>query len=199
MKSYAERNYGKEYLQNVDIQNIGVYYSVPVEDLTEEAINDLRIETEDGQEYTLISQYDVNYGNYLKSYDRLEYDYTDTWEFKDFVDYLINKKYYEHYLVVGFNCTWNNASGYTITDDYYDCFYRRYDCSMTVTGSSVNGKYLTLCESHHDKPFGHTTLIMGLTEREYQKLDNMNVAEVIEFGRENLKKVISFGKLVIDN
>ena len=44
MKSYAERNYSKTYLQNLDLQKIGVYYSIPVEDLTEDAIKDFDIE-----------------------------------------------------------------------------------------------------------------------------------------------------------
>ena len=54
MKSYAEKNFSKTYLQNVDLQKIGVYYSIPVEDLTDEAIKDFCID--EGQEYTCISQ-----------------------------------------------------------------------------------------------------------------------------------------------
>lgn len=195
MKSYAEKNFSKTYLQNVDLQKIGVYYSIPVEDLTEEAIKDFCID--EGQEYTCISQCDIDNGDYIKDYYRLEYDFTDELEIKDTLNYLM-KSDYNHYLVVLFNATWNNASGYAIKDDYMDCFYRDYDCSMSISGSSRNGKYLTLCESHHDKPFGHTTLIMGLTDREFEKLENMDVNEVIDFGREKLNKVISFSKKVID-
>ena len=54
------------------------------------------------------------------------------------------------------------------------------------------GKYLKLREYHHGKPMGHDSLIIGLTDREYEKIDNMNIDEIIDFGAENLFKVENF-------
>lgn len=36
MKSYTEKRFSKECLEKVDIQNVGVYYNVPIENIIEE-------------------------------------------------------------------------------------------------------------------------------------------------------------------
>ena len=186
MKSYAERHsyYRADLLPEIELQSVGVYYRVPVKDLTEE----WQKYCEEDQEYELVSQYDID-KDCLENYDNLEYDYTDDYEITEMLNGLMNPNY-NHYLVVLFNSTWNNASGCAIFNDYQKCFYRSYDCHMYVSGSSKNGKYLRLCESHHDKPCGHTTLIMGLTDREYEKIDRMDIDEVIDFGKSCLEKII---------
>ena len=116
----------------------------------------------------------------------------DEIEINDYFKQLMNYKKYNHYLVVLFNSRWTGASGYKIFDNYMECFYRDYDNTMYVKGSSRSGKYLKLREYHHDKPMGHDSIIIGLTDREYEKLDNMNIDEIIDFGKENLFKVENF-------
>ena len=101
----------------------------------------------------------------------------------------MNYNKYNHYLVVLFNSTWNNASGYKIFDKYDECFYRDYDNSMYVIGSSRSGKYLELREYHHDKPMGHNSIIIGLTDTEFEKLDRKGIQEIIDFGTECLGKI----------
>ena len=101
----------------------------------------------------------------------------------------MNYNKYNHYLVVLFNSTWNNASGYKFFDKYDECFYRDYDNSMYVIGSSRSGKYLELREYHHDKPMGHNSIIIGLTDTEFEKLDRKGIQEIIDFGTECLGKI----------
>ena len=93
------------------------------------------------------------------------------------------KNDYSHYLVVLFNSRWTNASGYKIFDKYIDCFIRDYDVSMYVKSSSGKGKSLGLREYHHDKPMGHESIIIGLTEAEYEKLENMSIEDIISYGK----------------
>jgi hypothetical protein len=101
----------------------------------------------------------------------------------------MNYKQYNHYLVILFNSTWTNASGYKFFDDYMKCFYRDYDSTMYIFGSSRNGKYLELFEYHHDKPMGHSSIIIGLTDTEYNKLSKKSIDEIVDFGKKSLRKV----------
>ena len=189
MKSYMEKEFNKEYLKKIDIQQLGTYYTVPIKDIYE----DKRAEFDENEDGTVSLDYVTVYsGEYIENYDNVEYGYTDEWEIDDILNNLMNYKKYNHYLVVLFNSRWTGASGYKIFNDYMECFYRDYDNTMYVKGSSRSGKYLKLREYHHDKPMGHDSIIIGLTDREYEKLDNMNIDEIIDFGAESLFKVENF-------
>ena len=191
MRTYIDRNFEREYLKRVDLQQVGVYYSVPIRDIFEE--KRAEFDYEDLENDTiLLDRYSIDSGEYVENYDNIEYDYTDEIEIDDYFKQLMNYKKYNHYLVVLFNSRWTGASGYKIFDDYMECFYRDYDNTMYVKGSSRSGKYLKLREYHHDKPMGHDSIIIGLTDREYEKLDNMNIDKIIDFGAESLFKVENF-------
>lgn len=130
--------------------------------------------------------------NSLKDLDIQEVGtYCDEDEIDNFFDNLMNCKKYNHFLIVVFEATWNKANGYKVTDDYMNCYYRSYDCSIYVTGSSRTGKYLKLKEFNHDCPCGHDTIIIGLTEREYNRIYNLNTDEIIDFGQKALDKIIN--------
>ncbi len=192
MKTYIDRNFNREYLKGVDLQQVGVYYSVPIKDIYEDKRKEFDYDEELENDYVSLDRYSIDSGEYVENYDNCEYDYTDEMEIDDYFKSLMNYKKYDYYLVVLFNSRWTNASGYKIFNNYMECFYRDYDNTMYVKGSSRSGKYLKLREYHHDKPMGHDTIIIGLTEREYEKLSNMNIEEIIDFGAENLFKVENF-------
>lgn len=100
----------------------------------------------------------------------------------DFLESCI--KPYEHYLVFAFECTWNGASGYTFKDNLFDCVVRSYDCEQFIWAISKNNKAMLLKEFHHDKPYGHSTVIIGLTDKEYEKLVNKDFSEIEKFAQE---------------
>lgn len=189
MKSYMEKEFNKEYLKKIDIQQLGTYYTVPIKDIFKE--KRAEFDYEDLENDTiLLDRCSIDSGEYVENYDNVEYDYTDEWEIDDILSNLMNYKKYNHYLVVLFNSHWTGASGYKIFDDYMKCFYRDYDCTMKLVSGSVKGKFLELRESHHDCPTGHTSIIVGLTEKEYEKLDNMSIDKIIEFGESFVGKGI---------
>ena len=187
MKTYVEKNFGKDYLKNMNIQEVGVYYNVPIKDIYEDKRNEF--DYEDLNDSVLLDKISIDSGYYVENFDNIEYDYTDEIEIEDTIMQLMNYDKYNHYLVVLFNSTWNNASGYKFFDKYDECFYRDYDNSMYVIGSSRSGKYLELREYHHDKPMGHNSIIIGLTDTEFEKLDRKGIQEIIDFGTECLGKI----------
>lgn len=187
MKTYVEKNFSKDYLQQMNIQEVGVYYNVPIKDIYEDKRNEF--DYEDLNDSVLLDKISIDSGYYVKNFDNIEYNYTDEDEIEDTIKQLMNYKQYNHYLVVLFNSTWTNASGYKIFDKYDECFYRDYDNSMYVFGSSKGGKYLELYEYHHDKPMGHSSIIVGLTEQEYNKINKMNIEDIINFGKQCLKHI----------
>lgn len=187
MKTYVEKNFGKDYLKQMNIQEVGVYYNVPIKDIYENKRNEFDYENLNNN--VLLDKISIDSGYYVENFDNIEYDYTDEFEIEDTISQLMNYNKYNHYLVVLFNSTWNNASGYKFFDKYNECFYRDYDNSMYVIGSSKSGKYLELREYHHDKPMGHNSIIIGLTDTEFEKLDRKGIQEIIDFGTECLGKI----------
>ena len=98
-------------------------------------------------------------------------------------------KTYEHYLVFAFNCTWNGASGYSFKDNLFDCVVRSYDCTQYVWAISKNNKAMLLKEFHHDKPYGHSSVIVGLTDKEYETLVNKDFSEIEKFALKHYKSL----------
>ena len=189
MKTYIDRFFSRDFFKNTDLQQVGVYYDVPVENIKKEKLNEF--DYDEDMNYVLLDSNTIyNCDDYVEDYDGIEYSYTDEIEIDDTFSYLMDSKKYNKYLVVAFNCTWNGASGYSFKDNYIDCFVRDYDSTMYVTGSSKNGKYLRLRESHHDVPCGHNTIVIGLTDNEYNKLEGKDVDYIINYGKECLNKTV---------
>ena len=189
MKSYVERNFGKDYVKKVNIQEVGVYYTVPACDIIEEKRDEFDIENFDS-EYVMLDKYTIDNGDYLYRYCNLSYDYTDDLEYQSFINDLMDYKKYNNYLVVAYNCTWNHASGFKFVKDYKDCFYRNYDVSQYVIGSSKGGKTLELKEYHHDVPMGHKVIIVGLTDSEYYDLEDKNFDDIDNYINKQLQNII---------
>ena len=190
MKTYVDKNFNRDYLKRVDLQQVGAYYSIPIQDIYENKREEF--DYENMEDRILIDRATLDSGEYVENFDNVEYDYTDEIEIDDYLTSLMNCKQYSHYLVVLFNARWTNASGYKFFDNYTECFYRDYDNTMYVKGSSRSGKYLKLKEYHHDKPMGHDSIIIGLTDTEYDKLQNKNIDEIINYGYECLGKIENF-------
>lgn len=121
---------------------------------------------------------DIGYDYDGEYYDEANYD--------DFIDALL--KDYDNYLVVGLGMNWRGGNGYKITNNKLDCFYRNYDCSQYVTGFSRGGKTLILREHHHDVPLGYGLIVIGITDREKDKLEYLDFEKIIEYAKAKAKK-----------
>lgn len=83
-----------------------------------------------------------------------------------------------HYLVIACGCRWNGASGYMFTDEIVKTCARNYDISLTL---EEEGKNAIMCrESSHDVPMGGKTYIVGLSEEEYEDLEDAELERLIE-------------------
>lgn len=187
MKSYVEKYYDKEWIKGINIQEIGTYYSVPFENLKKEYKEEYEdIKNEDGT--LLLAESTLN--EMVENFDNVYFDYIDRDEIEEFIDSLLAN--YNNYLVIAYNSTWRGQTGYNIVDSKNECFYRDYDVTQNVIGSSVKGKILKIREYSHDVPMGHDTIIIGLTDNEYEKLVYSNFESVIKFAQEKSKNVIDF-------
>ena len=85
------------------------------------------------------------------------------------------------YLVFARGCRWNGASGYKLVKDYDGVISRSYDFSLVPISRSRGKKVLVCRESSHDVPMGSTTIIVALTEKEYERLSNSSFSAVEQF------------------
>ena len=111
-------------------------------------------------------------------------------EFLDFMEQFL--KEYDHYLVVAYNSNWRGQTGYRFTDNIIDTVYRNYDVTQNIIGGTNSKKSLLIMEYHHDAPMGHETIIVGLTEKEYEKLDYADFEKIIDFANKEREKIIEF-------
>ena len=84
-----------------------------------------------------------------------------------------------HYLVFASGCRWNGASGYTFCENITDTVKRRYEISLVLEEQGESS--IKCIESSHDVPTGSTTIIVGLTEEEYERLEDADFSEVEKF------------------
>ena len=177
--SYLSKRFNMDSLKRINIQKVGVYYRTYIDNIKEEYRDEYSDFDSDSVQ---VNEHDLD--KHLIDMSEAEYYDTDMFEIKSFVNELL--KNYKHYLVVALHSRWNGASGYIVADNKIDCFYRDYDCSQYVLGGSKGGKYLYIKEYHHDVPMGHNTLIMGLTDRDYVKVDNMTIEDIIKFAENKI-------------
>lgn len=120
-----------------------------------------------------------------------EYDYEFSEdEFLDFMEQFL--KEYDHYLVVAYSSNWRGQTGYRFTDNIIDTVYRKYDVTQNIIGGTNSRKSLLIKEYHHDVPMGHETIIIGLTEKEYEKLNYSSFEDIIEFADTKRDKIRRF-------
>lgn len=193
MKPYALKNCSKEYLKDENIQNVGVDVWTKCSNIKKEYWGDYEINengyTEFGDDFVSMWLNEVN----EVCVDPCDIEYCmgswfDKYEFLDFINDLI--KPFEHYLVCAYNSNWLKQTGYKIVDSIEDAFYRSYDVSQYYSGGSSGGKSIVITEYHHDVPMGHLTMIIGLTDKEFDKLDNSDFETVVKFADEKMESII---------
>lgn len=85
-----------------------------------------------------------------------------------------------YYLVYLKNSTWRNASGFCIVEDIERVLDRGYNHAMYLEDSVADGKVLVCKEYHHDKPLGHPSYIVALTDEECSSLKSMSEMDVFD-------------------
>lgn len=86
---------------------------------------------------------------------------------------------YPHYIVIATHCKWNGASGWMFTDSLIKTVSRNYDISLII---EENGHDAIKCkESSHDVPMGSTTYIVGLSNDDFDKLEDAELDELIKY------------------
>lgn len=191
MKPYALKNFSEGYIKDRNIQEIGCYVWTPYLNIKSEYRDDFEIY--DDEEYASVSVPYTDINELLD--DPFNYEWCmgsdfDKYEYEDFIFGLIKEA--KHYLVCAYACTWDRRTGYKIVDELEDAFYRDYDCHQCYSGGSQGGKSICITEYSHDAPMGYRTMIIGLTNKEYEKLSYWNVDfdTVIKFADEHSKKII---------
>ena len=84
-----------------------------------------------------------------------------------------------HYLVFAAGCRWNGASGYRFCEDIKETVYRNYEVTLTLEEQCES--CIKCRESSHDVPMGSTTIIVGITEKEYEQLKYADFDEIEKF------------------
>lgn len=191
MKPYALKNFSERYVKDKNINDVGRYVWTPYLNIKSEYRDDFEIYDDEECASVSVSYTDIN--ELLD--DPFNYEWCmgsdfDEYEYEDFISELIKKA--EHYLVCAYACTWDKRTGYKIVDELKDAFYRDYDCHQYYVGGSNGGKSICITEYSHDAPMGYMTLIIGLTNKEYEKLSywDIDFNTIIKFADEHSKKII---------
>ena len=191
MKIYATRYMSPEFVKKVNIPEYGEYVWTPYLNIKEKYRNEFDID--ENEEYASVTVWVYDIDEYLDDPYNYEYcmgGYRDEYMYKDFISELI--KPYNHYLVCAYHCTWDGANGYKITDSLEDALSRDYNYHQYFIGGSRGGKTILLSESSHDVPMGHSVMIIGLTNKEYEKLSYWDVdfKTIFDFAERNSKSII---------
>ena len=102
----------------------------------------------------------------------------DEYECADLLESWVGQ--HPHYLTFASGCTWNGASGYGFSSKILDTVRRPYEITL-IYKDHIDGRALICRESSHDVPMGSTTYIIGLTDEEYETLEDSNFEAVEAF------------------
>ena len=190
MKAYALKNRSSDYLKNTNINDVGCYVWTPYLNIKSEYRDDFEIY--DDEEYASVSVPYTDLDELLDDPFNYEWcmgsDFCD-WEYDDYISELIKDA--NHYLVCAYGCDWRGRTGYKFVDKLKDAFYREYDCHQYYSGGSQGGKSIEIIEYSHDVPMGHRTMIIALTDREYDRLTLCeNFETIINFADRISKSII---------
>ena len=164
----------------MDLLEICTEYDVNVEKCNPQVrdllIDEFGLTEENGMMINLTGEEIAKYGVNASAidYDSAEY-------LEEMLEDILYSKLgkYPYYLVFASGCKWNGASGYKFCTNIIDTVTRDYDISISII---EEGKHAIKCrESSHDVPTGSTTYICGVTEDEYEKLENASFDEIESF------------------
>lgn len=94
-----------------------------------------------------------------------------------------------HYLVFAYGVRWNGASGYKFANSLVNAIYRSYESSIYPVSASRNGKTLVCKEYSHDVPMGSRTVIIALTDTEYERLKNSDFNAIQRFTEDCVNRI----------
>lgn len=163
-----------------NLQELGCMYYTSVSNLKEEYLDMFDIEEE-----TILLDYEIF--NMVKDIRLVEYDSTDDIIINEEIDCIFPD--YNHFLLVAYNHTWDKRTGYKIVNDKIDILLRDYDVSTYIVGATKNKKSILFQEFSHDCPTGYELLVIGLTDKEYEKIENYNFDKVLNFAKNNFNKI----------
>lgn len=108
-------------------------------------------------------------------YNSAEFDNDELEEL--LISYLGN---HPHYLVFASGCRWNGASGYKFCENIIDTVARNYDVTLDLQ-EYIDDRAIKCREASHDVPMGSTTIIVGISEEEYDDLSEKEFKDVEDF------------------
>lgn len=135
-----------------------------------------------------LNYYDYDeYYNIFKNYNFIfDYDLQE-----DYISDLINQCFtYDNYLLFSRNYGWDARIAYKIASNDIDLFYRDYDTNLYYENSTKNGKIIKMVETSHDAPMGSTFYYIGLTNQEYEKIEqNGNIDYILKKYKHQLERM----------
>lgn len=171
--------------KNTDLTHLGErYYNISYDSLTKAAQADY--DKEDFEE----ACYSVSYEE-IEDFSNINYDTDYCFDeelYYEGVEDLF--KEYPHYLRITYKETWNNASGYTIDHNKEKLLYLGYEHSTYFQAQSKHRKSTYLRISSHDSPTGFNYLVIGLTETEYELLNDKCIDDIFKWAEKHKKILI---------
>lgn len=114
------------------------------------------------------------------NYDSVEFD---EYELESLLIDYIGK--HPAYLVFASGCKWNGVSGYKICDDIKNTVIRNYDISLILINQFKNG--IECMEYSHDVPTGSPTYILGISNEDREKIEDMEFNDIENYVNTRIK------------
>ena len=169
----------KEYYKDKDILKMRYEYPVDPRACDEETLAKIR-ETYDIDEDCMLMMTGQDIEDLDVPYDAVDWSWGE--EIEGFDEEIIKPA--NHYLVFAQGVRWNGASGYTFAKTFGDALYRDYDHTMYIKNISKHKKAILFREHSHDVPMGNPTVVIALTDREYDSLKDREFSRVEEFAQQ---------------
>ncbi len=167
-----------ERYKGLDLNEVGVFYSVRVSTLTDEekelieSIVGYDLDPENETVEMEKHEIDGCIYNMPSFYNRVDWSsgWIESEYFDEMHDDLLKKS--KHVLVVAHNCNWKGSNGYKIADNLSSAMSRNYETTQILSAVTKSKKAFAVTESSHDVPMGARTTYIALTDGEYRKVEN---------------------------
>lgn len=184
---------GIKRITDINIQNYGKSVIVETNNLTDKFIEEFKLENENDM---FINIDDIYNSDIVVDHNKIDYTtiHYDELEWERFIGEFLSVEY-DNYLVVAYHSTWDNRTGYKIVDNIEDVFIRDYECNQYVQSWTNKKKAAIIKEFSHDVPIGHNTIVIGLTNREYDKIKNDYFEKVIGFANKYYNRIANIKEM----
>ena len=166
------------------IHDYGIFYNGPIGAVKREYQANFRADyglAEDDMETRIVADLDV-----FEDERDVEYDHTDSYMWEDLKKDIFHKPY-SHYLEYSTCVNWQNHEGYRFRT-FQNALEYSYECSMDYLARSKNFRYHQFSMSSHDV-FGASHYYIGLTDKEYDWLENQELQTVLQWAKERIETV----------